>query len=154
MDGIGLDENFFNLGGDSLTALRVAGRMLETPYAAVSHVTVFEAPTVRELAAAMTAASAPADAGPELTRRQAATAPLSGLQRGLWTHAQFNPDSTAYSIPWVFELDGPVELTALQLALDGLVARHEVLRTTFATERGEPRQLIHAERPPRSPSPT
>ncbi|MFI9271518.1 amino acid adenylation domain-containing protein [Kitasatospora sp. NPDC052896] len=146
VDGIGLDENFFNLGGDSLTALRVAGRMLETPYAAVSHVTVFEAPTVRELAAAMVAASAPA-AGPELTRRQAATAPLSGLQRGLWTHAQFNPDSTAYNIPWVFELDGPVDLPALQLALDALVARHEVLRTTFAAERGEPRQLIHAQWP-------
>ncbi|MFF7633575.1 amino acid adenylation domain-containing protein [Kitasatospora sp. NPDC008050] len=144
--GIGPDENFFNLGGDSLTALRVAGRMLETPYADVSHVTVFEAQTVRELAAAMAAAGAPA-AGPELTRRKAATAPLSGLQRGLWTHAQFNPDSTAYHIPWVFELDGPLDPTVLQLALDGLVARHEVLRTTFAAERGEPRQVIHPERP-------
>ncbi|WP_329585562.1 amino acid adenylation domain-containing protein [Kitasatospora sp. NBC_01250] len=146
VQGIGLDENFFNLGGDSLTALRVAGRMLETPYADVSHVTVFEAQTVRELAAAMAAAGAPA-AGPELTRRRAATAPLSGLQRGLWTHAQFNPDSTAYNIPWVFELAGPVDPRALQVALEGLVARHEALRTTFATERGEPRQVIHAERP-------
>ncbi|MCC9308102.1 amino acid adenylation domain-containing protein [Kitasatospora sp. RB6PN24] len=146
VDGIGLDENFFNLGGDSLTALRVAGRMLETPYADVSHVTVFEAPTVRELAAAMTAASASA-AGPELTRRPATSAPLSGLQRGLWTHAQFDPDSTAYNIPWVLEFDGPVDPAALQAALDGLVARHEVLRTTFGTERGEPRQLIHAPRP-------
>ncbi|GAB2698337.1 non-ribosomal peptide synthetase [Kitasatospora kifunensis] len=145
LDGIGLDENFFNLGGDSLTALRVAGRMLDTPYADVSHVTVFEAQTVRELAAAMAAASVPA-AGPELTRRQAVTAPLSGLQRGLWTLAQLNPDSTAYNIPWVFELEGPVELTALQAALDVLVARHEVLRSSIATERGEPRQVIHAER--------
>jgi amino acid adenylation domain-containing protein len=150
VDGIGLDDNFFHLGGDSLTALRAAGRMMETEYAAVSHVTVFEAATIRELAAAMIEADAGARDGAasqasssaDLRRSGLTTVPLSGLQRGLWILAQLDPDSTAYNIPWIFDLDGPVDHAALQQALDGVVARHETLRTTFAAEHGEPCQRI------------
>ncbi|GAB2698327.1 non-ribosomal peptide synthetase [Kitasatospora kifunensis] len=82
-----------------------------------------------------------------LTRLRADRAPLSGLQRGLWFLDQLTPGSAAYNIPWVLDLDGPVELTALQQALDVILARHEALRTTFAVEQDEPCQLLHTELP-------
>ncbi|WP_327070517.1 non-ribosomal peptide synthetase [Kitasatospora sp. NBC_01302] len=84
-----------------------------------------------------------------LNRRNADRAPVSGLQRGLWFLDQLTPGSPAYNIPWVLDLDGPVELAILQQALDTILARHEALRTTFATDRDEPCQLVHAELPVR-----
>ncbi|MFF7633576.1 amino acid adenylation domain-containing protein [Kitasatospora sp. NPDC008050] len=82
-----------------------------------------------------------------LTRRHADRAPVCGLQRGLWFLDRLTPGSAAYNIPWVLDLDGPVELTALQQALDTILARHEALRTTFAADRDEPCQLVHAALP-------
>lgn len=143
---IGPDDNFFLLGGDSLTALRVAGRLMDTRWADAT-VTVFEAPTLRELVAAMSSQeAATADAGADaLVRTGAAQGPLSGVQRGLWLLTQLAPDTTAYNIPWVFELDAPLDPRALREALKALVARHESLRTTFEVVAGEPCQVVHAD---------
>ncbi|MDI5972678.1 amino acid adenylation domain-containing protein [Streptomyces sp. SL13] len=74
-------------------------------------------------------------------------APLSGLQRGLWFLDRLSPGTAAYNIPWVLELDGPLEEPALRTALEAVVARHEVLRTTFDVADGEPFQVIHPARP-------
>ncbi|WP_329560737.1 non-ribosomal peptide synthetase [Kitasatospora sp. NBC_01266] len=82
-----------------------------------------------------------------LTRLHADRAPVSGLQRGLWFLDQLTPGSAAYNIPWVLDLDGPVELTVLQQALDAILTRHEALRTTFAVDRDEPCQRVHARLP-------
>ncbi len=147
IDDIGPDDNFFLLGGDSLTALRVAGRMMDTPWADAT-VTAFEAPTIREQAAAMSTQQAAATAEGDddaLVRTGAAQGPLSGVQRGLWLLTQLAPDTTAYNIPWIFELDAPLDPRALRDALRALVARHESLRTTFDVPAGEPCQVVHAD---------
>ncbi|MCC9308103.1 amino acid adenylation domain-containing protein [Kitasatospora sp. RB6PN24] len=82
-----------------------------------------------------------------LTRLRADRAPVSGLQRGLWFLDQLSPGSAAYNITWVLDLDGPVDPAPLQQALDAILARHEVLRTTFAVDRGKPYQQVHAHLP-------
>ena len=57
------------------------------------------------------------------------------------------PGSAAYNIPAAVRLSGPLDVSALERALTGVVARHETLRTTFAMRDGEPVQVIHAARP-------
>ena len=74
------------------------------------------------------------------------TAPLSFAQLRLWFLAQLEPDSAAYNIHSAVRLIGSLNIEALQKSLDAIVARHEVLRTTFARVDGVPVQIIAASR--------
>ncbi len=66
---------------------------------------------------------------------------LSFAQRRLWFLTRFDGVSAAYHMPFGLRLDGELDRAALRLALDRLVARHEVLRTTFPSMDGEAVQL-------------
>src|SRR5262245_7831151 len=68
--------------------------------------------------------------------------PLSFAQQRLWFLDQFEPNSTAYNIPVVVRLQGSLDTVALHHAVNALVARHEILRTTFSADDGDPRQVI------------
>ncbi|WSJ62368.1 amino acid adenylation domain-containing protein [Streptomyces sp. NBC_01310] len=138
---VGADDNFFHLGGDSLTAVRVVGRVFDV-FGMISPYTIFDAPTLAEFAAAVTAAS---DGGerPALTRTGATEAPLANFQRGLWFLDQWNPGAPTYIVPWVFRFAGPVDPELLRRALAGVVDRHEALRTTFELGEDGPRQVVH-----------
>ncbi|MFC9821198.1 amino acid adenylation domain-containing protein [Streptomyces erythrochromogenes] len=71
------------------------------------------------------------------------TAPVTGLQRGLWFLDRWNPQAATYTTPWTYDVTGPLDLVLLQRALDGVSARHEALRTTFALHTDGPRQHVH-----------
>ncbi|MFJ2867759.1 amino acid adenylation domain-containing protein [Kitasatospora sp. NPDC087314] len=137
---VGADDNFFHLGGDSLTAVRVVGRVFDV-FGMVSPYTIFDAPTLAEFAAAVT--SAAGGRRPAPVRSGAAEAPLSKFQRGLWFLDQWNPDAPTYVVPWVFRFAGPVDPELLRRALTGVVERHESLRTTFELAEDGPRQVVH-----------
>jgi len=69
---------------------------------------------------------------PPLTRANLGdTPPLSFAQERLWFLDQLEPDSRAYNQPKLVRLEGTLDRDALQKAFDAMVARHEVLRTTF-----------------------
>ncbi|MBD2015334.1 amino acid adenylation domain-containing protein [Microcoleus sp. FACHB-53] len=68
--------------------------------------------------------------------------PLSFAQQRLWFLAQLEPDSPAYNIPAAFRLTGLLNVTALSQSLSEIVRRHEVLRTTFLSVDGQPKQVI------------
>jgi amino acid adenylation domain-containing protein/non-ribosomal peptide synthase protein (TIGR01720 family) len=68
--------------------------------------------------------------------------PLSFAQQRLWFLDQMEPGTPAYNIPLALRLHGPLNTSALEQSLNAIVARHEVLRTTFATHDGQPSQLI------------
>ncbi|WP_370410786.1 amino acid adenylation domain-containing protein [Streptomyces fradiae] len=138
---VGADDNFFHLGGDSLTAVRVVGRVFDV-FGMISPYTIFDAPTLAEFAAAVSAAS---DAGdrPELVPTGATEAPLANFQRGLWFLEQWNPGAPTYVVPWVFRFAGPVDPELLRRALAGVVDRHGALRTTFELGEDGPRQIVH-----------
>lgn len=80
-----------------------------------------------------------ADAIPRHARKEA---PLSFAQQRLWFLDQFYPRSCAYNVPRVFRLSGTLDVDVLQHALDALVERHEMLRTTFKLVNEEPVQSI------------
>jgi len=70
--------------------------------------------------------------------------PLSFAQQRLWFLGQMEGASEAYHIPLRMRMRGALDAGALRRALDRIVARHEVLRTTFAVVEGEPVQRIQA----------
>ncbi|MFE6055025.1 amino acid adenylation domain-containing protein [Kitasatospora sp. NPDC056446] len=69
--------------------------------------------------------------------------PLSAGQQGLWFLAELNPDSVEYNAPRVLRLTGELDVEALRAALDGVVARHEALRTTIGEVEGRGIQVVH-----------
>ncbi|MFF2954219.1 amino acid adenylation domain-containing protein [Kitasatospora sp. NPDC057965] len=73
----------------------------------------------------------------------ARSAPVSGLQRGLWFLDRLNPRAVTYTTPWTYDVTGPLDLALLARALDAVTARQEVLRTTFALHPDGPRQTVH-----------
>ena len=88
-----------------------------------------------------------AAAGPILPRTSTGPAPLTSAQQLVWLFEQMTPDTAAYSVPIVRRLLGSVDAAALQRAIDAVVARHEILRTTYAEVAGAPVQLARPTMP-------
>ena len=72
-------------------------------------------------------------------------APLSYSQERLWFTAQWEPESAAYNISDAIEVEGRIDLPALEKSLNEIVRRHEILRTSFVYKDGAPVQVIAAE---------
>ncbi|AQA22073.1 amino acid adenylation domain protein [Rhodococcus sp. MTM3W5.2] len=142
-DRVGALDDFFALGGTSLSATRVIGRLNETAGTALAVRTLFEAPTVDALAAALEAA--------ERTDRPALAAgprperiPLSPAQSRMWILNRYDPESVAYNIPLVLRLTGELDSDALGAAVRDVLERHEALRTVFPEDADGPVQLVLA----------
>ncbi len=75
-------------------------------------------------------------------RRGATEAPASLQQRRLWFLYRLDPDSAAYNIATALRLTGALDVSALERAVDLLVRRHEILRTTFCERDGYPWQIV------------
>ncbi|MFJ4523403.1 non-ribosomal peptide synthase/polyketide synthase [Streptomyces sp. NPDC088810] len=146
-DEVGADDDFFALGGDSILAVRVTSRLRAAFGTDVSPRLLFTHSTVSALAAALGGPRTgdTADAIPAATADS--PAPLSYAQQRLWFLDRFEPGSTEYTTLSVLRLRGPLDTAALRTALDGLVARHGTLRTTFTEHDGQARQLVHPARP-------
>src|SRR5690242_21770168 len=71
-----------------------------------------------------------------------ATIPLSFAQQRLWFLDQLEPNTPLYTLAAAMQMQGRLHLAALEQALDGIIQRHEVLRTTFAAVDGRPMQRI------------
>ncbi len=149
LDGVGAEDDFFALGGHSLSATQVAARAravlgLELPVRAL-----FEAPTVAGLAAWIEsrdgASGADPPHSPRLARRTGPEPPpLSFAQRRLWFLDRLEPGSAAYHSPAARAIaGGDLDVAALHRSLAAIVERHEVLRTVFVEEDGrEPVQHV------------
>ncbi len=148
---IGLDDNLFELGGDSLLIVQISAecQRLGLP---MSPGDVFELPTVARLAerirltmAAAEAAGPPAaDEGSAAVSGDARPAeiPLSFAQAALWFHGKLQGATPAYNMPSAIRLSGRLDRTALQAALVDVTERHESLRTLFPDREGVPYQHI------------
>ena len=150
LEGVGIDDDFFNLGGHSLLATRLISRVGESLGVDLTLRQVFESPTVRTLAARIdSTVSERRGARLEPIRpvpRTGEDFPLSLAQERLWFLDQMEPGRSLYNIPYAVRFTGPLDVPALAAALNGLVRRHESLRTTFPKVAGEPRQRIAADR--------
>ncbi len=148
---VGIDENFFDLGGHSLSATQVISRARRAFGVELRVHHLFDAPTVAGLALEIerSRAGGSATSVPPFERieRDAAAGrlPLSFAQQRLWFFEQLRPGTAVFNIPDAVRLRGRLDIAALAAALSGVVARHESLRTVFPVVRGEAVQEI---RPP------
>jgi len=89
---------------------------------------------------------APPERIPETPRN--APLPLSFSQERLWFLDRLETAGSAYNVSVAFRLGGKLDLPVLRKCLDRLIGRHEILRTTFSENGGQPVQVIHAEMQP------
>ncbi|MFD7734054.1 amino acid adenylation domain-containing protein, partial [Kitasatospora phosalacinea] len=140
---VGADDNFFALGGNSLLATLLVGRIRAALDAEVQIRTLFEHPTVAALAAALRDAGRPARPALRPGPRPEQV-PLSHAQRRLWFLHRLDGPSATYHVPFAVRLDGALDVDALRLACADVVARHSALRTLFPTHGDGPVQRIVA----------
>ena len=131
VDRVGLDDDFFALGGNSLIATRVAARLGQALDAQVPVRVLFEASSV-ELLAARVESEVGSGARAALTAMvRPERIPLSLAQQRMWFLNRFEPGSAVNNIPVAIRLSGLLDVAALQAAVSDVVARHEVLRTVY-----------------------
>jgi pristinamycin I synthase 3 and 4 len=155
---VGIDDPFFSVGGDSIRSIQVLSLAQERGLALTLQ-DLFQHPTVRSLAARAQAAG-PGAGEPAATpfsllagedRRRlppdvADAYPLAQLQAGMLFHSEYSPESAIYHDFHSFHLRGRYNPELLQAAVDQVVRRHAVLRTSFALAGyEEPLQLVHQE---------
>uniref|UniRef100_UPI003BB77B8B amino acid adenylation domain-containing protein n=1 Tax=Stenotrophomonas sp. GZD-301 TaxID=3404814 RepID=UPI003BB77B8B len=145
---IGLDDDFFSIGGHSIAAIRFIARFNARFNADVALVVLLERPRLEDFCIAAadhlearaghgapTAPGIPVHAGDE--------GPLSFAQSRLVFLQMLDPASSQYNLPYAFRVDGALALPALRQALAWLLERHAVLRTGIHLVDGEPVQRIH-----------
>ena len=142
---VGIEDNFFELGGHSLLATQVISRIREAFELEIPLNCLFANPTIKELSQQV-----------EIIRQQglgievstiepvARTSylPLSYAQQRLWFLEQLEGESAAYNMSGALQIDGSLNLTALEQALQEIERRHEVLRTYYPMVEGSPVQAI------------
>ncbi|HEY4454713.1 MAG TPA: amino acid adenylation domain-containing protein [Pseudonocardiaceae bacterium] len=134
-------RNFFDLGGHSLSAVKLGSRIRAATGVTVSIRDIFDLPTAELLVTRLGTASRPVPPS-ALDAVEQDSAPLAVTQRRLWFLNQADIPRAVYNIPYVATLASDVDVAALRAALADVVGRHETLRTVFPDGQDGPRQLV------------
>ncbi|GAU01803.1 non-ribosomal peptide synthetase [Burkholderia stabilis] len=154
LERVGRGDHFFDLGGHSLAAVRVATRVAERLGRDVPVRALFEAPVLAQYALQVADAPRAAHAGAAAPGVAVAKPdangvwPLSPAQLGLWFLWRAQPDSAAYNIPVALRVRGPLDIDALRAAFSDVAAVHPALRARLVARDGAlPGQRIDAAEP-------
>ena len=147
LESVSIHDDFFELGGNSLLAIKATSRMRDEFGINLSVQTLFENSTIASLMGIVAQPQEETAVAPQRIepRGSGGPAPLSFAQQPLWYAHQLNPESPVYNIVDVVRIEGTYDGQALRQAVDELVSRHEILRTWFADEIDEPVQFVEPE---------
>src|SRR5882757_7031968 len=140
VDQVGAEDSFFELGGDSITAMRLIAAINARLHANLAVRTLFEAPTIAELAPRIGVGAGWLE--PLVAGERPAVIPLSFAQTRLWFLEQLQGPSAVYNLATTLRLSGQLDVDALRAAMGDVVARHESLRTLFVAPDGIPQQVV------------
>ncbi len=152
-DGFGVNDNFFEVGGHSLLAIRLLARLKTDFDLKLTLKQLIGEPTVAALAARVAESRGEATDATPAEPQHEETPPIgtadrsrpircSFAQEQLWLVDELALDSAAYNFSWPMRLRGPLDVSALQAASVEVVRRHEALRTRFVVEDGQPMQVV------------
>ncbi len=149
---LGVHDNFFELGAHSLLVTQAIARLRTELDVDVPFRIFFELPTIRELAAFIDK-NGPMEgkASNAVVMRRGAELPLSFSQERVWFLERLNPGILAYNYQALIRFHGRFSVPAFEQALQEIIRRHEICRTTFSEDGGRPIQVIHAAHPVRMP---
>lgn len=139
LDQVGAHDDFLELGGDSLSALRVAAELADAGYQ-LPLASVFEQRTVEAVATMTTVAGAIAP--PQPRARPLGRVPLSPAQHQFWLQHQIAEDPALIHVAGAVRIRGEVHPPALHTALAACVARHDALRIMIGVTGGQPFQQV------------
>lgn len=148
MQSISRTDNFFTLGGHSLSAIRVVSKLRELADIELPLNMLFDHPTLEALAHVIEQEILKDDYGvitlPSITKHDETVAliPLSYSQKRLRFIDKLNNGSAEYNLPAAYVINGTIDLTVLQKTFASIVERHEVLRTNFYSHDGSEFQRV------------
>ncbi len=144
IDRIGVDDNFFDLGGDSLIGLQILNRVKQTTNQTIGFDSFFESPTVATLAKLVQEDAASLATGeiPQAPSSGDGKYPLTIAQEGVWFLWNMEPKTPYYTSQALIELRGDVDLEVLQESWIALFEVHEAMRARFDQGEGPPFQTF------------
>ncbi|MEC3841991.1 surfactin non-ribosomal peptide synthetase SrfAA [Bacillus amyloliquefaciens] len=147
MDKAGIYDHFFESGGHSLKAMTLLTKIHKQMGVEIPLQYLFEHPTIAALADyAASRNEGPAFSTIEPAEMQASY-PLSLAQQRVYIASQFEDAGVGYNMPAAAMIEGALDREKLEHAFSVLISRHEALRTSFQSEDGTPRQVIHEQVP-------
>jgi amino acid adenylation domain-containing protein len=148
IDRVGVKDDFFELGGDSLKAATLIGKIKQTFNMEISVTEIFTHPNIRSLSSQIspqveeTGPVTPAYQGIQPIETQPYY-PLSPMQKRIYVLSRLDRTATAYHLPYVLILEEEPDTDKIHEAFRVLIHRHESLRTSFKMEGEQPVQIIH-----------
>ncbi|WP_151737083.1 non-ribosomal peptide synthetase [Paenibacillus tengchongensis] len=144
LEQVGMNQNFFDLGGHSLKATIMAAKIHKAFNVLIPLVEIFKSATIKELSSYI--------AHTELQNYAIIPAvaeqdyyPLSRAQNRLFIVNQLKPNDVSYNMPTIASVEGVLDTVKLEHAVNKLIQRHDVFRTSFDIVNGEPVQKINKE---------
>ena len=139
---VGIDDNFFKMGGHSLKAVKLMSRIHKVFNVRLPLSLLFKYPFIRGLTDYIEQAGTERYASLERAEKREYY-PLSSAQKRLYVLQQMEARSTVYNMPFAVVLTGKIDRHRLETAFARLIRRHESLRTSFAVWEEEPVQRVH-----------
>jgi iturin family lipopeptide synthetase A len=142
IEEVGIYDDFFELGGDSLKAITVLARIHKALNVEIPLAEMFSRPTIEKLAAYIDNTGRREYVSIESSEKRDYYE-LSSAQKRLYILQQIEPDSTSYNMPTVVLLEGELDRIRIERLFNDLLNRHESFRTSFHLIGSQPRQRVH-----------
>ncbi|MCP4154056.1 MAG: amino acid adenylation domain-containing protein, partial [bacterium] len=144
IEKVGIDDNFFRIGGHSLKAAVLTGRIYKEFNTRFPLSEIFKIPTIRGIAKFIKGTAKSIYSAIEAIEKKEYY-PVSSAQKRLYALQQFQAEETTtnYNMSQLMIVDGPLDSDRLEQTFKQLIARHESLRTSFKMQAGEPIQQVH-----------
>lgn len=143
----GVDDNFTDLGGNSLLAARLVTAIRDRCNRSVSVRDIYAAPTPHNLASVVDRAKHAADPITTCSDLLGRPSQLSPSQRSMWVLHRLNPQDTAYHMAYKIPLHGRLDINAMRAGLAAVCRRHDILRTVYREIENVPYAIVRDDTP-------